>query len=167
MTIEDLMNMEVSESFDDTPVPVGNYDVVLTSVTVGNGPKGPYLKVEATIHDEEFRGRKVWRNAVSFSEKALGMPGGIAQLMQATKVDISKSAEFKNLPGLLANALSSVPVTIEVGHEQAGDKSGNLRFETDGTPIMRATIANFIAPAQEFVDSLEAEAAGLDDDLPF
>lgn len=164
-SLDDLLNLEVSDSFDKTPVPEGTYNAVITGCEVRKGAKGPYLSIEVTIHDEDFKGRKVWRNS-SFSEKAVGMPGGIANLLQATRPRIAKDTPANALPAAIADAVVASPVTIEVEHEQV-KRNGVPATLSDGTPEMRAQVRHFAPATDEFSASIEAEAAGLDDDLPF
>jgi hypothetical protein len=165
-TLAELMSKEVSETFDRTPLPIGFYNGVITGAEARAGAKGPYLSVEVTIHDEEFKGRKVWKNSCSFSEKALGMPGGIANLLQTAKPDIPASAPPNTLPAVIAQGVISCPIRIEVEHEQV-KRSGVFATLADGSPEMRSSIRQFTPPDDAFVQSIEAEAAGLDDDLPF
>lgn len=164
-TLEQLMNATISQSNFDTPIPVGTYNGVITDATVRQGAKGPYINVEVTVHDDEYVGRKVWRIA-SFSEKALYMPGGIAELVQITKPDMDPDIGANEMPAFIANHIVSQPVRIEVGHEQV-KRDNVLQFNADGTPELRAKIDQFFAPTDEFVQAIEAQAAGVDDDLPF
>lgn len=163
-TIDELMTMEVSETF--APIPVGFYNGVITGAEVATGAKGPYIKVEVTIHDEEYRGRKVWRNAVSFSEKAIGMPGGVAQLLQATKPDLPRDAAAEELPSIIATFIVSTPIKFEVEHDQV-KRGGKSQFLADGSPEMRAGVRQWFEAEADFISSVEADAAGIDDDLPF
>ena len=168
-SIDELMDMEVSASFDE-PVPEGWYNAVITKGEVRKGGKGPYISVETTVHtdeegEDEFRGRKVWRNA-SFSDKALKMPGGIAQLMQSTKPDIPRDTSAEELPAVIAKAITSTPVRIRVKHDQVV-RQGVPQFLSNGEPEMRAEVAEFEPAPEEFIATVEAEAAGVDDDLPF
>lgn len=164
-TLADILKMEVSETFDNTPVPEGFYDAVITKAEVRQGPKGPYISTEVTIHDEDYKGRKVWR-IVSFSEKALGMPGGVANLLQSTNPPIDLDISQAEIPATVAEAIVSFPVTIQVGHEQVV-RNNVPAILPDGNPEMRATVKAWAAPREEFTAKVEAEAAGLDDDLPF
>lgn len=165
-SIDELLKADISDVMSSDPVPEGTYDAVITDVTVRQGAKGPYLAIETTIHDEEYRGRKVWRNS-SFSEKALFMPGGIAQLLQAIpKVNLDQAKGSGEQAIVIANAARTSPVTIEVEHEQVV-RQGNPAYKSDGTPEMRGTVKAFYPASEEFVSSILAEAAGVDDDLPF
>ena len=167
-SLEELLTAEVGES-DFPLIPIGFYNGVITGAEVRQGGKAPYINVRVTIHDEgEYRGQNCWKNAVSFSEKALLMPGGPAQLAQATgsQDKLAKDVPWEEAPSALAAAVLSTPVRIEVRHEQAW-KNGSDVFNEDGTPKMRAIIHAFAPADEDFIASVEAEAAGLDDDLPF
>lgn len=170
-TLTELMGMEVSADFDDAPLPIGFYNGVITGAEVNPGKKAPYIKVEVTIHDEDYRGRKAWKNAVSFSEKALTMPGGVVNLLQATEPDIDRDTKANELPATIAAAIMSTPVRIEIQHEQAQSKNASGvyvdAFNDDGSPKMRAIIHSFESAPEDFVSTIEKEAAGVDDDLPF
>ncbi len=165
-SLDDLMSMGVAEGFDSNPVPIDQYNAVITGAEVANGAKGPYIKIETTIHDEEHRGRKVWKNAVSFSEKALKMPGGVANLLQTTKPEIDRDIDSNELPAAVAAAVLHSPIVIDVDHEQV-KRNGVDQFLADGQPELRATIRQFIEADADFISAIEAEAAGVDDDLPF
>ena len=162
-SLEELLGAEVSTGYD--LVPIGEYDAVITGCEVRKGAKGPYLNVEATLHDEGVRGRKVWRIA-SFSEKALNMPGGVANIVQSTQPDIDPGISPDELPAALAAAVLSSPVRVTVEHDQI-KRNGALQFLPDGSPEMRAQIKTFDAPSEEFLKTIENEIAGVDDDLPF
>ena len=165
-TLNDLFNAAVSETFSNEPVPVGFYDAVITKVEVRQGAKGPYLSIENTIHaPEEYKSRKVWRNS-SFSEKALYMPGGIAQLLQATQPEVDRNTSAEEMPAVIARGIQGLPVRIEVEHEQVV-RNGQQATNADGSPEMRATVRSFETPDPAFVQAIEDEASGLDDDLPF
>jgi len=162
-TLEELLGGEVSTGYD--LLPVGEYNGVITGCEVRKGAKGPYLNLEVTVHDEGVRGRKVWRIA-SFSEKALNMPGGVANLVQSTQPVIDPSTAPEELPAVLADAVISSPVKIEVEHDQI-KRNGVLQFLADGQPELRAQIRTFEAPDGEFITDIKNEIAGVDDDLPF
>jgi hypothetical protein len=162
--LNDLLGAEVSSSSFDL-IEEGTYNGVITGAEVRPGQKAPYINLEVTIHDEGLRGRKVWRTC-SFSEKALNMPGGVANLVQTTKPDIDPSTPAEALPAAIAEAVISSPVTIEVEHEQI-KRQGVAQFNADGTPEMRAQIKTLIEPDEAFVTQIENEIAGVDDDLPF
>lgn len=164
-TLDELFDTPVSSGFGD-PLPIGFYNGVITGAEVKSGPKGPYIKVEVTIHDEDYRGRKTWKNAVSFSEKATFMPGGPAELLQATEPDIDRSLPSNQIPAAIAAAILSTPISVEVEHEQV-KRNGVAQFNADGTPEMRAQIRSFAKADSDFITTVENEAAGLDDDLPF
>ena len=164
-SLDALLTMEVMEGFTNTPVPEGDYNAVITGVKVAQGAKGPYLAVETTIFDGPEARRKVWRN-VSFSEKAVNMPGGLANLVQATNPPVDKSVSGNALPAAIAAALPSTPVTITVEHEQVV-RAGTPAVNPDGTPEMRGTVSNFGPASEDFLASFEAEVTGADDDLPF
>lgn len=168
------MSATVSELTEFTLLDVGDYFGVITDVESRPGKKAPYLNVEVTIHqkaddesgDETGRGRKVWRN-VSFSEKAIGMPGGVAQLVQVLQPDL-KDANPNDLPGAIALAIQSEAVGVTLGHEQAWDsKLGKPKVDEDGNPVMRESVDAFFSVPDSFVEEFEAESIGQDSDLPF
>ena len=163
-SIEDLLNAEVAE-FSNDIVPEGEYDAVITDVEVRKGAKGPYLGIKATIFNGEQARRPVWRNS-SFSEKAVNMPGGIANLVQSAKPDIPKDTPANEVPAAIAQAVISCPVVIEVEHEQVV-RNGVPQVKADGQPELRAQIRSFSEPSDELIAAFEAEASGTDDDLPF
>jgi hypothetical protein len=159
------MTMEVS-GWSGELMPLGRYSGVITNIEVRNGKKGPYLNIEWTSHDEDFSGRKVWRNS-SFSEKAIGMPAGIAELVQATKPDIPKGTSPDALPGALATVLQSAAIDVEIDHEQRWKDGAPLFDAATGEPILRESIVAFYEAPEAFVESVANEAAGIDDELPF
>lgn len=161
----DLLGADVG-STDFDLLPEGKYSGVITGTEVKKGPKGPYIKVEVTIHDEGLRGRKVWRNAASFSDAALNIPGHAGNLVQATQPVIDTDLEVGELPAAIANEIISTPVIVEVKHEQV-ERDGKLQFRSDGEPEFRAGIEKFFEADEEFVQQIENEIAGVDDDLPF
>lgn len=172
-TLDQLLSMEVTDNFG-TLVPVGNYLGVLTGGEVRPGKKAPYINIEATIHQSddddsdnpaEFKGRKVWR-VCSFSDNAVGMPGGIAQLLQVTKPTIEADTPANELPAVVAQAVIGTPVGFTVKHEQI-ERKGKPQFNPDGSPEMKAEIRAFYPPSEAFAEAYEAESAGLDSDLPF
>lgn len=169
-TLEDLLAAEVSmtSSFDEDPVPVGDHQGVITGAEIRQGQKGPYINVEVTVHTEGYKGRKVW-GICSFSEKALTMPGGPANLLQATKDVIgtipSGLSSAETMAWVTSN-IRAVPVTITVEHEQAV-KDGKERFLPDGRPLMKPRVRLYSPADPEFIADIEADAAGIDDDLPF
>lgn len=168
-TLADLLGAEVSTGF--APIPRGIYNGVITEVEVRKGGKGPYLNLTLTVHSDvegntDQRGRKAWRIA-SFSEKALNMPGGVSNIVQVTQPEIDPTTKPEDLPAVLAAALVSSPVKFEIDHEQKQDASGNLKTNADGTPQMREVVNYFEEVGAEFLADFEAEAAGVDDDLPF
>lgn len=162
-SLEDLLGAEVSTGYD--LLPIGGYSGVITGCEVRKGAKGPYLNVEVTVHDEGYRGRKVWRIA-SFSEAALNMPGGVANLVQSTQPEIDPGTSPDDLPAVLAQAIISSPVAITVEHDQI-KRNGAAQFLPDGSPEMRAQIKSFEAPDADFLTRIENEIAGVDEDLPF
>lgn len=173
-TIDDLMSATVSELTEYTLLEAGDYYGVITDVESRPGKKAPYLNVEVTIHqaatdedgEQTGHGRKVWRN-VSFSEKAITMPGGVANLVQVTKPDI-KNASADDLPGAIAVAIQASPIGVTVGHEQAWDgKAGKPKVDENGNPVMRESIDSFFEAPESFIDSFEAESIGVDNELPF
>ena len=164
-TIDELMNTEVGAGFGEA-VPAGYYSGVITGAEVHPGGKGPYIKLEVTIHDEDYKGRKVWKNAISFSEKALGMPGGVVQLLQVVQPTLDRSLPSEELPAAIAEAVLTAPVVVEIGHEQV-KRQGAAQFNADGSPEMRAQIDSFLPPEDDFVAAVAKEAAGVDSDLPF
>ena len=160
------MNAEISTGFGP-PVPIGPYNAVITGTEVRGGKKGPYIAFETTIHDDgEYRGRKVWRNS-SFSEKARHMPGGVSEVYQATNPDVDMDTPREALPAVLAAAVLHSPVVIQVEHEQKQNREGVDQFNMDGSPALRGIVSSFVAPPDDFIDAIKAEAAGVDDDLPF
>lgn len=152
-------------------VPVGLYLGVITNVEVRDGKKGPYLNLEVTIHQdsdgsEEHQGQRAWRVA-SFSEKALAMPGGVAELVQVTKPDIPEGTDPDDLPNVLATLVQGEPVGFEIEHTQRF-KNGKPQFDlTTGEPVLKEDVAYFFVPPTEFADNLELEAQGHDSELPF
>jgi hypothetical protein len=164
-TLDELMAMDVAE-WSGELVPFGLYNGVITNVEVRDGQKGPYLNLEVTLHDDEYAGRKVWRNS-SFSEKALAAPAGIAELVQATKPDIAAGTSPEDIPGAIAQAILGSAVGIEVDHEQRWKSGAPMVDASTGEPVMRETIKAFFQPTDEFVESVEKQSAGMDDDLPF
>lgn len=167
-SIEDILNGTVAE-FDDEPVAVGPHNAVLTEVLVKTGAKSgiPYLNVRATIFDGPNAKRNVF-GISSFSEKALTMPGGVTQLLQCAGIgaDLPKDTPAAQIPAVLAEALTSTPVIINVSHEHDG-RPGDKKYNTDGTPKMRATI-DFYEPADEdFLATFGNAVEGIDDDVPF
>jgi hypothetical protein len=108
------------------------------------GANGSHLNIEVTIHDDGYRGRKVWRIA-SFSEKALNMPGGVANVVQSTQPDIDPSTAPGELPAVIADAIISSPVRIQVEHDQI-TRRGVPLFKADGQPELRAQIGSWRGP---------------------
>lgn len=164
-SLDDLMSMQIS-GFSNELMPLGRYSGVITNIEVRSGKKGAYLNIEWTCHDEDYRGRKVWRNS-SFSEKAIGMPGGIAELVQSTKPEIPKGTSPSDLPAALATACQSAPLDVEIDYEPRWKDGGPMIDPTTGEPVMRESIVAFYEPPEEFVKSIANEAAGVDDELPF
>lgn len=163
-TLSELLGADVAAGGFDL-VPLGDYNGVITACEVRKGAKGPYLNLEVTIHDEGLRGRKVWRIA-SFSEKALNMPGGVSNLVQSTQPEIDPDTSPDELPAVLADAVISSPVRIEVEHDQI-KRNGVLQFLADGQPELRAQIRTFDVPDENFITDIKNEIDGVDDDLPF
>lgn len=166
-TLEELMKAEVSSGGFE-PLPVGWYNGVITKVEVKDGPKAAYLNVEVTVHDEEYQGRKVW-GMTSFSDKAVTMPGGVANILQSAKPDIDLATPVEELPAAMAKALTSLPVRFQVKNEQV-KRQGVLQWldaPNNTIPEMRSRVGEYTEPEQEFIDQVDAEAAGLDSDLPF
>ena len=168
-TVEELMAGTVSSSGFD-PLPVGWYNGVITKVEVRSGAKGPYLSIEAVVHGEEFNGRHVW-GMTSFSEKAHFMPGGLANVMQNVAPDgaIPLDTGPEELPAVLAKAITSVAISFEVKNEQV-KRDGNLQYldaPENTVPEMRSKIAAYQDVDEDFEATVDAEAAGLDADLPF
>lgn len=164
-SIEELMTMDVAEAFGSEPVPIGDYNAVITGAEVRPGKKAPYISVETTIFDGDYERRKVWRN-VSFSDKALGMPGGLANVMQSAKPELDRELKADELPAAVAAGIISSPVSITVKHDQVV-RQGTKQFTADGQAEMRAEVSSFGEPTPEFVKAFEDMAAGVDDDLPF
>lgn len=166
-TLEELMSAEVTTGGFE-PLPVGWYDGVITKVEVRPGQKGAYLNIEVTVHGEEHNGRKVWGMA-SFSDKALTMPGGIANLLQTTKPDLDMDTPPEELPAVIAAAVTSKPVSFLVKNEQV-KRNGLLQYldaPKNQLPEMRSKVSEYRLPEEDFIDSVDAAAAGLDSDLPF
>ncbi len=164
-SINDLLNTEVTEAYDKTPIPVGVYDAVLTAVEVRQGPKGPYLNIEATLVGGDHDNRKVW-GISSFSEKAIGMPGGVANLLQVVNPDIDRGIPSNEVPAAMAKGIGHAPVSLEIEHEQI-ERNGSKQFYEDGTPEMKDRIRQYFEPSEEFIETVAVLAAGGDDDLPF
>lgn len=59
---------EVAEGFE--PLPEGEYEARVAEITLEEGPKGKYGKIEFEIASGDFDGRKLWLNA-SHAPKAL------------------------------------------------------------------------------------------------
>lgn len=168
-TLDQLMTTSISELAEWDLLDVGPYFGVITNTEARKGPKGPYVNIEVTLHqnaagDETMKGRRVWRN-VSFSDKAIGMPGGLAQLVQATQPNIPDGAD-SDLPSALAQVLTGEAVGVELGHEQ-GWKNGGPQVDEQGNPVYREAIDGFFQAPESFSDGIEAEANGNDLDLPF
>lgn len=169
-SLADLLGAEVSTGFE--PIPRGIYNGVITEVEVRKGGKGPYLNITFTVHSEAEsgdtgqRGRKAWRIS-SFSPRALNMPGGVSNVVQVCQPEIDPKTSPEDLPKVLAAALVSCPVQVEIDHEQKQDAQGTLKTNADGSPQMREVVNYFAEVGEEFLASFEAEAAGVDDDLPF
>lgn len=163
-SIEDLLNAEVQE-FSDEPIPVGVYNAVITGTEVRPGNKGPYISVESTIFDGDEARRKSW-GISSFSDKAQKMPGGPANLVQATQPDIDRDTPVEELPAAIAAGVLSTPVSITIEHEQV-ERNGVKQELADGRPEMRARTRQYGPADEEFIAAFEAYASGGDDDLPF
>jgi hypothetical protein len=99
------------------------------------------------------------------------MPGGVAELIQASGVVLDSGLDWEDIPGALAEAVMSTPIVVEIKHEHAQTKNAQGvyvdAFNSDGSPKMRDVIHSFKPASDEFVGNIEKEAAGLDDDLPF
>jgi hypothetical protein len=160
------MKAEVSNSGFD-PLPVGWYDGVITKIEVRDGKKASYLSVEVTVHDEEYQGRKVWGMS-SFSEKALTMPGGVANLLQTVEPEIPMDTGADELPAVMAVACTSAPVSFLVKNEQVVRNGLPQFLDADQTqPEMRSKVEQYRKPEQDFIDQVDMDAAGLDSNLPF
>ena len=96
------------------------------------------------------------------------MPGGVAELLQTTGAGetIDRSLPAEELPAAIAEAVLHSPIVIEVDHEQV-KRNNVLQFNADDTPEMRARVRSYSAAKPEFIEAIKAEAAGLDEDLPF
>ena len=165
LTLEEMLGIEVGSSDFDL-LPEGTYNGAITGAEVKMGPKGPFIKVEVTVHDEGYRSRKVWRNAASFSEKATTMPGAAPNLIQAAQPTLDADLEVGELPAAIADAILSLAISVEVTHEQV-KRDGSLQFNSDGSPEFRAQVNRFLEPSEEFKATFQAEKDGVDDDLPF
>jgi len=166
-SLEELMNKEVSASGFE-PLPVGWYDGVITKVEVRAGAKGAYLSIEVTVHGDEHNGRKVWGMS-SFSDKALTMPGGVVNVLQAAKPDIDIDTPPEELPGAMAAALPTLPVSFLVNNEQV-KRNGQPQFldaPKNTVPELRSKVAEYREPGEDFLTAVEADAVGLDENLPF
>lgn len=166
-SIEELMSATVSNSGFE-PLPVGWYNGVITKVEVRAGAKGPYLSIEVTVHGEESNGRKVWGMA-SFSDKALTMPGGVANVMQTTEPEIPLDTAAEELPAVLAAAITSKGVSFLVKNEQV-KRGGVLQYldAPENTQAeMRSKVEQYRTAEEDFLAQVDADAAGLDADLPF
>lgn len=161
-TLEQLLG---TKTIARTILPEDTYSGVITGAEVKKGPKGPYIAVEVTIHDEGSRGRKVWGNA-SFSEGALGYPGASPNLVQAAQPILDESMTVEELPAAVADGIISLPISVKVGHDQV-KRGGKLAFTDDGEPDMRASVVEYFEPAPEFIVQIKNEMDGVDDDLPF
>ncbi|KKL49150.1 hypothetical protein LCGC14_2318370, partial [marine sediment metagenome] len=157
-TIEQLMAASITELGDYELLEIGPYLGVITNTEVRQGPKGAYLNVETTLHkpaesdDETCKGRKAWRN-VSFSEKALTMPGGLAQLVQATSPAIPENTKVEDLPETLATVIMGETIGVELDHEQ-GWKNGGPHVDEHGNPVMRNCVVSFFAADDSFAKSI-------------
>jgi len=172
-TLDELMSTSISDLLQYSLLEMGDYHAVITNVDARDGAKAPYLNVELTIHEradgnEEGRGRKIWRN-VSFSEKAIGMPAGVAQLVQATKPTIPGDVTPAEMPGAIAVAIHGSAIGVNVGHEEGydGKAPDKIKRDASGEIMMRESADAFFAAPGSFTEAFEAEAAGNDSDLPF
>ncbi len=102
-TLEELMAAEVSTGGFE-PLAIGWYNGVITKTEVRPGQKAVYISVEVSVHDEEYKGRKVW-GITSFSDKALTMPGGVANVLQTIEPDIDIDTDPEELPAVIAAAI--------------------------------------------------------------
>ena len=110
-------------SLDNDLLPVDTYNAVITAVEVKKGQSSgiPYLNVTATIFDGEFKWAKRQR-ALSFSRKAIRLPGGVLQLVQsAGVVDLPADTPTADVPAAIAAALIASPVTISTNQQGAVD----------------------------------------------
>lgn len=164
-SLQDLMGAEVGSN-DFPLVPAGTYNAVITKAEVRKGNKAPYIALMATIHDEDYKGWTVWNIAASFSEAALTVPGHAANLVQSTGITIDLDTPEEEIPAAVAAAIVGQPVSIEVVHDQV-KRNGVLQTNDDGSPEMRANIDAYNPAPEEFIESVELDAQGLDDDLPF
>ena len=167
-SLEDLMGAEVGSN-DFPLIPAGTYNGVITKSELRKGNKAPYIALMVTIHDEDYKGWTVWNSAASFSEKAQNIPGHAANLVQSvglTKDDVPLDADPEEVPGLIAAAILNRPVQVEVVHDQVV-RNGVPQTLDDGSPEMRAHIDAYATAPEEFIESVELDAQGLDDDLPF
>lgn len=170
-SLQDLMNAEVKDSIDFSadPVPKGEHDGVITGAEVKRGPKGPYITPEVTVHNlDGYNGRKVWGLA-SFSEKAITMPGGPANLLQSVKDQIGTiptGLDENEAIAWIAENIRGCAVRFGVRHEQV-ERNGVKQYLGDGSPEMREKVDYYAAPDADFLAFIQAEADGLDADLPF
>ena len=168
-TLDALLSGEISEGYSDDPIALGWHNFVITGCEVRKGNKSgiPYLNLTLTVFDGDDARRKCWGMS-SFSEKALYMPGGVAQLLQATGIGDSLPDDVapNELPAAISKVITGTPVRALIGHEHAG-APGAKKFNSDGTPKMKETVEAYEAPTEEFLAAFEAEASGVDEDLPF
>jgi len=167
-TLAELMSTEITGGGGFEPLAPAWYDGVITKVEVKAGQKAPYLNVEVTVHGDEHNGRKVW-GISSFSDKALTMPGGVVQILQATEAPVPMDTAMEDLPAVAARALTTLPVSFLVKNEQV-KRGGALQYldaPTNSVPEMRSRIEEYRAADEDFAATVDAQAAGLDADLPF
>ena len=164
-SIQDLMGAEVGSN-DFPLIPAGTYNGVITKSEVRKGNKAPYIALMVTIHDEDYKGWTVWNIACSFSEAAIAIPGHAANLVQATGITLDLDIPEDEIPNAVAAAVLGQPVQVEVVHDQV-KRNGVLQTNADGSPEMRANIDSYAPAPEEFIESVELDAQGLDDDLPF
>ena len=170
-SVHDMLEGEIMEQPEFTLIPEGDYNGVITEAVISTDKNGEaFLKVEVTLHDDEFQGRKVRRNWVSLAPDYLAQQGNGRQLAKSVN---PLSPIDRELPGdaALAQAAMSTPVSVGIGHEnfQEKDATGTYvdAFNDDGSHKLRASVRSFAPAPEDFVASIELEAAGVDEDLPF
>lgn len=159
-SLDQLANAEVA-SFDI--IPEGWYNAVITKAALRQSKAGnEYLNLELSLHEEGYEARKTW-GMVHFTEASFNMPGNAANLVQslpdgAMPLDLGS----EGLVVAVGQAATGQPVRIKVEIEHS-----MYNVPEGGEPVQRNQVGEFGKADAEFADTIEAEAAGLDSDLPF